>query len=103
MVVVVVVVSGTGDTNLISQTLKPVDFSPGFASSINLQFSVEQSQDALQTGEPSGALPANILMGRTTYFYLINLLLLMARCCVALSLNPNQSYNIHCNLHQWAT
>ena len=54
-----VVVSIEGEIELISHTFHPVDFSPGFASNINLQFSVEQSHDALQTGEPSGALPAN--------------------------------------------
>ena len=45
--VVVVVVSGTGEISLISHTFHPVDFSPGFASSINLQFSTEQSHDAI--------------------------------------------------------
>ena len=50
------VVSIEGEIGLISHTFHPVDFSSGFASNINLQFSVEQSHDALQTGEP---LPAN--------------------------------------------
>ena len=54
-----VAVSIEEEIELISHTFHPVDFSPGFASSINLQFSVEQSHDALQTGEPSGAIPAN--------------------------------------------
>ena len=48
----VAVVSGTGEIKLISHTFHPVDFSPGFASSISLHFSVEQSHDALQIGVP---------------------------------------------------
>ena len=42
------VVSTAGENELISHKFHPIYFSPGFASSINLQFSVEQSHDALQ-------------------------------------------------------
>ena len=52
VVVIMVVVSGTGEISLISHTFHPVDFSPGFASSINLQSSVKQSHDALQNRPP---------------------------------------------------
>ena len=50
--VVIVVVSGRGEISLISHTFHLVDFSPGFANSINLQFSVPHSHDALHTGTP---------------------------------------------------
>ena len=58
-VVVVVVVVVPGEISSISHTLHSVDFNPGFASSINQQFSVEQSHVALQTGVSLDALPAN--------------------------------------------
>ena len=54
-----VVVSRKGETGLISHTFNPVDLSPGFASNINLQFSVVHSHEALQIEAPFGPLPAN--------------------------------------------
>ena len=59
VVVVIVMVSGTGEIKLISHTFHPVDFSPGFATSISLQFSAEQSHDALQTVTPFTVSPEN--------------------------------------------
>ena len=58
-VIIVAVVSATFEIKLIWHTFHPIDFSPGFASSINLQFSVEQSHDALQTGASLDVLPVN--------------------------------------------
>ena len=53
--VVVVVVVVSGEISLISHTFHPVDFSPGFASSINLQFSVGQSHVAIQIRVPANS------------------------------------------------
>ena len=71
VVVIMVVVSGTGEISLISHTFHPVDFSPGFASSINLQFSVEQSHVALQsrTSPSANKNPSsNLIFERTLTF-----------------------------------
>ena len=57
-VIVVFVVSVKREIILMSHTFHPVDFSPGFASIINLQSSVEQSHNALQTGALPGVPPA---------------------------------------------
>ena len=79
VVVFVVIVSETGEISLISHTLKPVDFSPGFATSINLQFSVGQSQDALQTRVPfSDVLPTS---SEVTLIWNENLYLSTNRWC----------------------
>ena len=64
--IIVISVSETGKISLISHTFHPIDFSPGFASSINLQFSVEQSHDAWQIGASLGVPPANTNNGWCT-------------------------------------
>ena len=71
VVVIMVVVSGTGEISLISHTFHPVDFSPGFASSISLQFSVEQPHVALQSRASLSANrnpSSNLIFERTLTF-----------------------------------
>ena len=78
-VTVVVVISATGESTFISHTFHPVDFSPGFASSINLQFSVEQSHDALQIENPFGDVrPANnkTILSKMAQFHVIRNLMM---------------------------
>ena len=95
IVAVVVVVSGTGEISLISHTFHPDDFSPGFASSINRQFSTEQSHDAIQNEAPLGVSSKNSNLRFSNYsssyfcpqLIFVHLIMHSLKCILVVSMN----------------